>query len=258
MVLWANPWVFLAVVALSAVLSYREYDGIAAAYGFGAPGVLGYGAGALLLVIPYAGACQVMIVLALLGLVLAMRSADLAHALPRASLLVLGVIYVFGCWRCAIVLHDFGSHWLMYALLVSWTGDIGAYYVGKAFGRHRLADRVSPKKSWEGAAASVATSVLVAGAYLVHFAQVSVTAAVLLTAAGQRGGPVRRPGGIRHETRRGSEGLGSPAARPRRLPGPRGQRAVRDAAGRGLADGRRRVARECAAFPTRYNEILCL
>ncbi|MGB7763238.1 MAG: phosphatidate cytidylyltransferase [Bryobacteraceae bacterium] len=190
-VLWANPWVFLAVVALSAVLSYREYDGIAAAYGFGAPGVLGYGAGALLLVIPYAGACQVMIVLALLGLVLAMRSADLAHALPRASLLVLGVIYVFGCWRCAIVLHDFGSHWLMYALLVSWTGDIGAYYVGKAFGRHRLADRVSPKKSWEGAAASVATSVLVAGAYLVHFAQVSVTAAVLLTAlanvAGQFG-----------------------------------------------------------------------
>jgi len=189
-VLWANPWVFLAVVASAAVLSYREYDSIAADYGFGAPGVFGY-AGLVLLVVSYQHAWLVVTAIALLALVLALRSAELAHALPRTSLLVLGVIYVFGCWRCAVVLRGFGVHWLMYALLVSWTGDIGAYYIGKAFGRHRLADRVSPKKSWEGAAASVATSVLLAGAYLVYFAGVSIAEAVLLTAlanaAGQLG-----------------------------------------------------------------------
>jgi phosphatidate cytidylyltransferase len=189
-VLWANPWVFVAVVALAAVLSYREYDSIAAAYGFGAPGVLGY-AGLLLLVVPYQYAWLVVTAIALVALALALRSAELSHALPRTSLLVLGVIYIFGCWRCAVVLRGFGAHWLMYALLVSWTGDIGAYYIGKAFGRHRMADRVSPKKSWEGAAASVATSVLLAGAYLWHFAGVSVAEAVLLTAlanvAGQLG-----------------------------------------------------------------------
>jgi phosphatidate cytidylyltransferase len=189
-VLWANPWMFLAVVALSAVLSYREYDWIAAGYGFGTPGVFGY-AGLVLLVVPYQHAWLVVTAVALMALVVAMRSAELAHALPRTSLLVLGVIYVFGCWRCAIVLRGFGPHWLMYALLVSWTGDIGAYYIGKAFGKHRLADRVSPKKSWEGAAASVATSVLLAGAYLVYFAGVRVAGAVLLTVlanvAGQLG-----------------------------------------------------------------------
>jgi phosphatidate cytidylyltransferase len=189
-VLWANAWVFLAVVALSAVLSYREYDGIAASYGFGAPGVFGY-AGLVLLMVPYHHAWLVVTAIALLALVLSLRAADLAHALPRASLLLLGVIYVFGCWRFAVVLRNFGVHWLMYALLVSWTGDIGAYYIGRAFGRHRLADRVSPKKSWEGAAASVATSVLLAGAYLVYFAGVSIAEAVLLTAmanvAGQLG-----------------------------------------------------------------------
>jgi len=189
-VLWANQYVFLAVVALAAVLSYREYDSIAAAYGFGAPGVLGY-AGLVLLVVPYQHAWLVVTAIALVALTLALRSAELAHALPRTSLLVLGVIYIFGCWRCAVVLRGFGAHWLMYALLVSWTGDIGAYYIGKAFGRHRMADRVSPKKSWEGAAASVATSVLLAGAYLWHFAGVSVAEAVLLTAlanvAGQLG-----------------------------------------------------------------------
>jgi len=187
-VLWANPWVFLAVVALVAVLSYREYDWIAAAYGFGAPGPLGYGAGLALLLVPdYAW--LVMTVIALLAFALALRSAELAHALPRTSLLVLGVIYVFGCWRCAIVLHGRSPHWLMYALLVSWTGDIGAYYVGKAFGKHRLADRVSPRKSWEGAAASVITSTLLAGAYLVHFvAGISIATAVLLSALGNMAG----------------------------------------------------------------------
>lgn len=189
-VLWANPWVFLAVVALAAVLSYREYDTIAAAYGFGAPGVFGY-AGLVLLAVPYQHAWLLVTVVTLLALVLAMRSAELAHALPRTALLALGVVYVFGCWRCAVVLRERGAHWLMYALLVSWTGDIGAYYIGKAFGKHRLAGRVSPKKSWEGAVASVATSVLLAGAYLVYFAGVSVAEAVLLTAfanlAGQLG-----------------------------------------------------------------------
>lgn len=190
-VLWANPWVFLAVVALAAVLSYREYDAIAGAYGFGAPGVLGY-AGLILLVIPYIDAWLVVTAVALLALTLALRSPELARALPRTSLLLLGVVYIFGCWRCAVVLHDRNAHWLMYALLVSWTGDIGAYYIGKAFGRHRMADRVSPKKSWEGAVASVATSVLLAGAYLVYIVGgVSFAAAVLLTAlanaAGQAG-----------------------------------------------------------------------
>jgi phosphatidate cytidylyltransferase len=190
-VIWANVWVFLAVVSLVAVLSYREYDTIAAAYGFGAPGVLGYGGGLLLLLVP-AHAGMAMVAIALVALVLALRSAELAHALPRTSLLVLGVVYIFGCWRCAIVLHGYGVHWLMYALLVSWTGDAGAYYIGMAFGRHRMADRISPKKSWEGAAASVATSVLLAGAYLVYFVPgVSVARAVLLTAlanmAGQLG-----------------------------------------------------------------------
>jgi phosphatidate cytidylyltransferase len=54
-------------------------------------------------------------------------------------------------------------------LLVNWAGDIGAYYVGSAIGRHRLAERVSPKKTWEGAAGSVVASLLIAGSYLMRF-----------------------------------------------------------------------------------------
>jgi len=128
---------------------------------------LGYALG-LLVLIPQLDTWLVFTAAAILALVQAMRAADLSRALPRAGLLALGVAYAFGCWRCAIHLHDRSPHWLMYALLVSWAGDIGAYYVGRAFGEHQLAERISPKKSWEGAIASVITSVLLAGGYLVY------------------------------------------------------------------------------------------
>ena len=45
-----------------------------------------------------------------------------------------------------------------------WTGDIAALYVGRNFGRHKLAPQISPNKSWEGSAASLAGSLLIAAA----------------------------------------------------------------------------------------------
>ncbi len=173
-VLLASPWVLWAVVAAAAFLSYREYRGMVRAEGYGDPGLTGYGAGLLLLATALPGApagagTLTMVAAAMVAMALAMRADDLAHTLPRASATVLGVVYIFGCWSYAIPLHRANRHWLMYALLVSWAGDMGAYYAGRAFGRHRLAERVSPKKSWEGAVASVATSVLLAGGYLAYF-----------------------------------------------------------------------------------------
>ncbi len=56
-----------------------------------------------------------------------------------------------------------GRTLLLFLMLVVWTGDIAALYVGKAIGRHKLAPSLSPNKTWEGAAASLAGAVLVAG-----------------------------------------------------------------------------------------------
>src|SRR5262249_5916703 len=85
-------------------------------------------------------------------------------------------------------------HWLMYALLLNWAGDAGAYYVGRRFGRHKMAPRVSPQKSWEGAAASLVTSMLLAGWYLQFFVpEVSVPAALGLTAAANAAGQAGDP-----------------------------------------------------------------
>ncbi|MGP8245451.1 MAG: phosphatidate cytidylyltransferase [Bryobacteraceae bacterium] len=196
-VLLASPWVLWTVVAAAAFLSYREYREMVRTAGFGDFGLIGYGAGLLLLATALPGApagsgALAIVAAAMVAMALAMRAGDLADALPRASASVLGVVYIFGCWSYAIPLHAANRHWLMYALLVCWAGDMGAYYVGRAFGRRRLAERVSPKKSWEGAAASVMASVLLAGAYLAYFLRGVawwhvVALSALANAAGQIG-----------------------------------------------------------------------
>lgn len=54
---------------------------------------------------------------------------------------------------------DLPSAWVMLLpLLVVWAGDSAAYFIGSAFGRHRMAPHVSPAKSWEGFTAGMAAS----------------------------------------------------------------------------------------------------
>jgi phosphatidate cytidylyltransferase len=182
-VLWAPYWVLFAVVAIVAFLSYREYSDIAAKLVPGSASPLGYAAGLLVLAWP-GETWLVFTLLALLAMTLAMRAPDLADALPRAAFLVTGVIYAFGCWKCALLLHAANPHWLMFSLLVNWAGDIGAYYVGKSLGKHRLAPRVSPAKSWEGSAGAVVAAVAIGGFYLLHFIpSIPVAQAIGLTIA---------------------------------------------------------------------------
>jgi phosphatidate cytidylyltransferase len=189
-VLFANSWIFLAVLVTVACLCYREYNDIAAAYGFGSPGVVGYGAGLLVLVwwdLPWLALVGITVAV----LILVMREEHLEHALPRAALLVTGILYVFGCWKCARPLREINPHWLMYGLMLNWVGDIGAYYVGRPFGKHKLASRISPKKSWEGSVASVFTSGLVGTLYLQLFIpSVPLWQAIALTVAANIAGQV--------------------------------------------------------------------
>jgi phosphatidate cytidylyltransferase len=188
-ILWANYWVFLFVLIAVALLCYYEYNGIAEGYGFGRLSLMGYGAGVLLLVWQ-AETWPLVTAIALVALAASMRAGNLSKTLPRAALLLMGVVYVFGCWKCALELRQYYSHhWLMYALLLNWAGDSGAYYIGRSFGKHKMAPRVSPMKSWEGAAASVVTSVLVGGAYLFRFIPgTSVAAAIGLTVVANMAG----------------------------------------------------------------------
>jgi len=55
-----------------------------------------------------------------------------------------------------------GGEWMLFVLILVWAADIAAFFVGRRFGRMRLAPEVSPGKTWEGALGGVAVSGLVA------------------------------------------------------------------------------------------------
>ncbi|MFO8183116.1 MAG: phosphatidate cytidylyltransferase [Candidatus Aegiribacteria sp.] len=81
---------------------------------------------------------------------------------------------------------DFISPWVMFIpLLICWVGDSMAYFVGSAFGNHRMAPSVSPAKSWEGFIAGVAGAV--AGALIAGSAGAGFPLPVML-AVGAAGG----------------------------------------------------------------------
>jgi phosphatidate cytidylyltransferase len=190
-VLLGPPWLAFSSVTLCAMICYREYCGIAAGYGVSKLGPLGFAAGLGALALSD-GTAIFLTVVALTGISLAMRSEDLAEALPRASSMLFGVVYIFGAWKCAILLRDVSPYWLLFALAINWVGDISAYYVGKNLGMHKLARQISPGKSWEGAIASMVVSIGFGVVYLGRFlpampAIQAVALSVLANIAGQLG-----------------------------------------------------------------------
>jgi phosphatidate cytidylyltransferase len=168
LVVWvvlAGPqWALLAIMALVGLIAFHEFDTIAGAQGVARSGYVGMAAGLILLFAPEP-AWVAIAILAVVLMVVELRQVDFSKAMPGAATALLGVVYIFGAWRCALALHTINPHWLMIALLVSWAGDTAALYVGRSIGRHKLAPRVSPSKTWEGSVGSVVGGVLAAGIY---------------------------------------------------------------------------------------------
>jgi phosphatidate cytidylyltransferase len=190
-VLAAHPVLFLIVLAAFAIVSFYEYTKLAEAHGYDARGPVGYAAGLVLLVTRRSDLLLVTLA-GLIGLVLSLRSADFSKVLPRASALVLGLAYTFGAWKCAMLLREINAHWLLYALVLNWVADTAAFLAGKAFGRHKLAPRLSPGKTWEGAIAGVAGAavfgLIYLGRYIPEISPLEALAVTsLATIAGQFG-----------------------------------------------------------------------
>jgi phosphatidate cytidylyltransferase len=94
-------------------------------------------------------------------LVIGMARRDLTTSYPAAAASFFALGY---CGIPLLLLANIRQQWagaflILYLFLVVWTGDTAAYYVGRAIGRHKLAPRVSPGKSWEGSIASFAASI---------------------------------------------------------------------------------------------------
>ena len=85
-------------------------------------------------------------------LLIGMRRTELRSAFPAAMTSAFAFFYV------ALPLGFLVQFLLLYLLLLVWAGDIFAYFVGRSLGRHLMSPRISPRKTWEGALASLLAS----------------------------------------------------------------------------------------------------
>jgi phosphatidate cytidylyltransferase len=115
---------------------------------------------ALKFVVAAAFACAIA---PFLFLTISMHRSPMIAAYPAAAASSFGFVYVALPLAMLVELRQqvAGAFWLLYLLLVVWAGDIFAYFVGRSLGTHLMASRISPKKTWEGAAASLAASLTV-------------------------------------------------------------------------------------------------
>jgi phosphatidate cytidylyltransferase len=86
-------------------------------------------------------------------------------SLGAAGATLLGALYLgLGMGAAAAVRgRAHGAAWVTLLLVIVWAGDVAAMYVGKAWGRTKMAPRVSPHKTWAGAEASLLVAAVVGG-----------------------------------------------------------------------------------------------
>lgn len=167
---WSPNTVFVAAALCMGLLCYREYAGIVAGHAIRRPGIFGILAGILIVCLPQYAVLGLTL-LVVLAFCESLRLSDLREIAAYVGCTFLGALYTFAPWRYAIDLRHDSVHLVFFALALTWIGDTAAYYVGRAFGRHKLAPIISPGKSWEGAVASVSASMLFGFLYLGHYAQ---------------------------------------------------------------------------------------
>lgn len=86
------------------------------------------------------------------GFASALLAEDPPAAVSRALWMTVGLVYcglplgLIGLLRMG---HD-GLWWVILTCTVTWMNDTGGYFFGRAFGRHKLLPKASPKKTWEG------------------------------------------------------------------------------------------------------------
>ena len=151
----APTWAFSLLVGAAACVALLEFYALLAAAGWSVPRGAGLVLFAGLLAAAHAAAPTALLALAgatlvLLPTLVMFASPAEAVLLPSSAGAVFATLYVALGGASMIGLRAHGWPPVLFLLAVVWAGDSAAYYVGRRWGKKKLAPVVSPKKTWEG------------------------------------------------------------------------------------------------------------
>jgi phosphatidate cytidylyltransferase len=157
---YAGGWLWTALVTLAAIGLFLEWltvVGLAGATRVSVPGVVALAVAGLCLAI---GRLDVALIVLAIGLVVAVSMAP-----ERRNWVAAGFLYAAAAEIASVLVRldpVKGFAALMFVLLIVWVTDTGGYFAGRGIGGPRLWPKVSPKKTWAGAAGGFAASLAVA------------------------------------------------------------------------------------------------
>jgi phosphatidate cytidylyltransferase len=195
-VLWRDSRGIISLCLAAAALSLVEYTGLVMR---GRPlterlGTVLIGCGLFLALVlhPFLALVWMLAGVMAVALLLLPRAVDIPTAWPRLAAAGFGVFYVGGLLSALPILHrGSGPAWVALAIAVTFGNDTGAYFAGRAFGKHKLAPAISPGKTVEGAVGGLVASVLVAFAARAWFmSDLTLRDCVLISVPAAIVGPV--------------------------------------------------------------------
>jgi phosphatidate cytidylyltransferase len=174
-------WLFIVLAAAAMVLGLWEFYLLAKKLQLKPDPAAGYLAGAAMVTIAvqrdpavYVLLVQFVIIVLIAGTMIAstLRGAPFEKMIGSVGATILGVLYIPFLGSHLIAIRTgfepaLSAHLLSFFFLVLMGADAGAYYTGRALGKHKLAPSISPGKTWEGVVGGVLAA-LAMGA-LAHF-----------------------------------------------------------------------------------------
>ncbi len=162
---WGNPYAVAAVCALFAGGAVDEFIRIAHRAEVGGRDLLAVGAAvALPFMVAAEGTAVFPIAFTVVLIIVTIRHvAQRRPSIAHSALTVFGMVYVGFSLSHLVLIRalDDGVFWALTVLVSVWANDVFAYLAGSAIGRHKMAPRISPKKTWEGFIAGTLASIAV-------------------------------------------------------------------------------------------------
>jgi phosphatidate cytidylyltransferase len=166
LVLWREPLGFGVLVLCVAALALTEYAGLTLAAASRRLRVevvaIGLGLATALYLRPDVGIGWVLAALVAVSTAVLVEPGDLPAAGARLGLAGFGVVYLGALPASLALLHRDAAHgavWVCAAIAVTFGNDTGAYFAGRALGRHKLYPAISPAKTVEGAVGGLVAGV---------------------------------------------------------------------------------------------------